>query len=193
MKFKKIVALLLAATMTVGLAACGGTANNGGEKKGETALTGDYTPDAGEKYTVEETADGWTKITNDTGVVLGLSQKSGVKIVEEDGYAFKDLNQNGKLDTYEDWRQDVDTRTADLLSQMKPEEKAAILSHGGWGDFTTEPLTTEDKSYTYLIAGGRGGVTRNLGRGGGDHAKWTNAIQEVAESCYLWNPCNDFY
>ncbi len=188
MKQKKVVALLMAATMAFSLAACGGNTGDSGEKPAETALSGDYTPDAGEKYTVETTADGWTKITNDTGVVLGLSQKSGVQIVEDDGYAFKDLNQNGKVDVYEDWRQDTSARVDDLLSQMKDEEKAAILTHGGWGDFTTDPLTTEDGSYTYLIAGGRGGVTRNLGRGGADHAKWTNAIQEVAESCWYGIP-----
>ena len=71
---------------------------------------------------------------------------------------------------------------------MQGAEMASILAHGGWGDFTTEPLTADDGSATYLRSGGRGGVTRNLPRGGGDHAKWANAVQAVAESCYYGIP-----
>lgn len=146
------------------------------------------TPGDGAKYTVEETADGWVKIVNEGGDTLGLATTSGVKIVEDDGFAFKDLNQNGELDPYEDWRLSDEERAADLVSQLKGSEKAAILAGGGWGSFTTEPLTVEDGSATYLMAGGRGGVTRNISRGGGDHAKWINQIQTVAESCYYGIP-----
>lgn len=39
-------------------------------------------------------------------------------IIEVDGLKFKDLNGNGTLDVYEDWRQPVDARVDDLLSQM---------------------------------------------------------------------------
>ena len=148
----------------------------------------EYMPEAGENYTVTKTADGWIQIENKDGETLGLSPTSGVKIVEADGYAFKDLNQNGKLDVYEDWRETPENRANDLVAQMQGPEMAAILAHGGWGDFTTDPLTTDDGSYTYLMSGGRGGVTRNIGRGGGVHAKWTNAIQSVAESCYYGIP-----
>ena len=42
----------------------------------------------------------------------------------------------------------------------------------------------DDGSATYLRQGVRGGVTRAISNGGGAPAKWTNAIQEVAESCY---------
>ena len=37
-------------------------------------------------------------------------------IIEVDGLKFKDLNGNGTLDVYEDWRQPVDARVDDLLS-----------------------------------------------------------------------------
>ena len=40
-------------------------------------------------------------------------------ILEVDGYKFKDMNKNGKLDPYEDWRLDTETRVNDLISQMK--------------------------------------------------------------------------
>lgn len=51
------------------------------------------------------------------------------QILEADGLYFKDLNSNGKLDVYEDWREDADTRAADLLSQMTTREKIAQMQH----------------------------------------------------------------
>jgi len=38
-----------------------------------------------------------------------------VKIIEKHGLKFKDLNKNGKLDKYEDWRLTPDERSKDLL------------------------------------------------------------------------------
>ena len=40
---------------------------------------------------------------------------------------FRDLNKNRKLDTYEDYRQPIDTRIENLLSQMNIEEKAGLM------------------------------------------------------------------
>ena len=41
--------------------------------------------------------------------------------------SFKDLNRNGVLDPYEDWRLPVHKRVADLLSRMTLEEKAGLM------------------------------------------------------------------
>ena len=51
------------------------------------------------------------------------------QILEADGYQFIDLNGNGALDAYEDWRLDADTRAADLVSQMTVREKIAQMQH----------------------------------------------------------------
>ncbi len=48
-------------------------------------------------------------------------------ILEVDGLKFKDMNGNGQLDVYEDYRNDTDTRVADLISQMTPEEEVGLL------------------------------------------------------------------
>lgn len=50
-------------------------------------------------------------------------------LIEADGYQFIDLNGNGALDAYEDWRLDADTRAADLVSQMTVREKIAQMQH----------------------------------------------------------------
>ena len=48
-------------------------------------------------------------------------------ILEVDGLKFKDLNKNGELDVYEDWRQEIDARVNDLLAKMNDKEKAGTL------------------------------------------------------------------
>ena len=62
-----------------------------------------------------------------SGDQIALSAHSADKFIQADGLYFKDLNGNGTLDVYEDWRQDVDARVADLLSQMTLDEKAGAL------------------------------------------------------------------
>lgn len=56
--------------------------------------------------------------------------KARVKeIIEADGYQFKDLNDNGVLDAYEDWRLSPQERAKNLLSLMTVEQKAAQMVH----------------------------------------------------------------
>ena len=50
-------------------------------------------------------------------------------IIEQDGLKFKDLNRNGALDAYEDWRLDTEARIDDLLAQMSVEQKVNLLFH----------------------------------------------------------------
>ena len=69
----------------------------------------------------------YTLVTNTGGQTLGYSPKSGVKILVVDGFAFKDLNKNGKLDKYEDWRLSADERARDLAAQMTIEQIAGLM------------------------------------------------------------------
>ena len=50
-----------------------------------------------------------------------------VPIIEKRGLKFKDLNKNGKLDKYEDWRMTPEERSKDLLTKMSVEEKAGFM------------------------------------------------------------------
>ena len=120
---KKLMAALLALVMVLGLAACqpGGStpsdtpdASGGPETSAPVANTGDLEElGSGEvKWSEEKTADGWMKVTNQGGATLGYSPDSGVKLIQVDGLAFKDLNRNGKLDLYEDWRQEDEALAA---------------------------------------------------------------------------------
>lgn len=61
------------------------------------------------------------------GKTIAYSPDSGVKILYDGGYAFKDLNRNGMIDPYEDWRRSSQERAADLASKMSVEEIAGLM------------------------------------------------------------------
>ena len=50
-------------------------------------------------------------------------------IITVDNLQFKDLNDNGELDPYEDWRLSPEERAENLLSQMDATQKAAQMVH----------------------------------------------------------------
>ena len=78
------------------------------------------------EITTEE-KDGFNLVSQSEGPKLGYSPKSGVTLITEKGFAFKDLNRNGKLDAYEDWRLPVDERAQNLASQMTVEQMAGLM------------------------------------------------------------------
>ncbi len=66
-------------------------------------------------------------VTNKNGQTLAYSTSSGVSLLTDKGYAFKDLNKNGALDVYEDWRLSADERATDLASKLSIEEIAGLM------------------------------------------------------------------
>ncbi len=91
-----------------------------------------YTPSAliliscGPKWTETE-SNGINIVKNDGGKTLGYAASSGVKLLTIDRLAFKDLNKNGTLDKYEDWRLPADERAKDLASKMSVEQIAGLM------------------------------------------------------------------
>src|SRR5205085_1379203 len=51
-------------------------------------------------------------------------------VIELQGLRFKDLNRNGRLDPYEDWRLGPAVRAKDLVGRMTLEDKAGMMMHG---------------------------------------------------------------
>jgi len=56
--------------------------------------------------------------------------ETSVPLRGQSGYQFKDLNRDGKLEPYEDWRLSPEERARDLVSRMTLEEKAGLMMHG---------------------------------------------------------------
>ncbi len=75
----------------------------------------------------ETESNGVRIVTNEGGKTLGYSSTSGLKLITQDRLAFKDLNKNGSLDKYEDWRLPVDERAKDLASKLSVEQIAGLM------------------------------------------------------------------
>lgn len=78
------------------------------------------------KYTEENKGD-FTLVKNEGGQTLGYNPNSGVKLLIADGFAFKDLNKDGKMDPYEDWRLSSTERANDLAAKMSLEQIAGLM------------------------------------------------------------------
>nr|AGS53296.1 beta-glucosidase [uncultured bacterium contig00013] len=90
------------------------------------------------KWTMVE-KDGYVLIHNEGGATLGISAANKNAIVEADGYAFKDLNRNGVLDPYEDWRLPAEVRAADLAGKLSVEEIAGLMLYSPHQGLTMNP------------------------------------------------------
>ncbi len=66
-------------------------------------------------------------VANKGGQTLAYATTSGLKLVFDGGFAFKDLNRNGKLDPYEDWRLPADERAKDLAAKMSIRQIAGLM------------------------------------------------------------------
>ncbi len=91
------------------------------------------------------------------------------QVITVAGLKFRDLNRNGVLDHYEDWRLPVDQRVADLVARMTPDEKAGLMIHSSLSGFTGP----NGEVLGLPAAGGRGGA----GRGGAGGAPANRAFE----------------
>lgn len=79
------------------------------------------------KFTVKKIADDIQSIKVNEQITLGYSSASGVNILYKEGLPFKDLNKNGQVDIYEDWRRNVVDRAKDLASKMTVDQIAGLM------------------------------------------------------------------
>ena len=91
-----------------------------------------------------DAADGYT-LVEQQGAELAYSKDSGVKIITVDGKAFKDMNRNGKLDPYEDWRLTPQKRAEDLAKQLSTEDIAGLMLYSMHQRNLQPPLNGEQK------------------------------------------------
>ena len=91
----------------------------------------------------ETACDGYQLITQKGGATLGYSTKSGIQIIEQNGFAFKDLDRDGVISPYEDWRLPVEQRVEDLAKRLSIEEIAGLMLYS---NHQALPATTYDVS-----------------------------------------------
>ncbi len=122
-----------------------------------------------------------------------------VKTITMDSLEFRDLNKNGSLDAYEDYRQPVEARVNDLLARMSLEEKAgamfvSVISMRNDGTISEKPSLKDPLSF--MSAGTSDMLFRKhinsfnifLGSKPREMALWYNALQRQAERTRLGIP-----
>ena len=116
------------------------------------------------------------------------------RILERQGVRFKDLNKNGVLDPYEDWRLSPSARAEDLVRRMTLEEKAGMMMHGTARSAVPAGIARPGAVYDTAAIGKLirdVGVNSFITRLGGDPrllAAQNNALQEIAEGTRLGVP-----
>jgi len=75
----------------------------------------------------EKTSGNLVTVKNEGRAKLQYHKESGVTLLVVDRYAFKDLNKNGILDPYEDWRLIAQDRAIDLASKMTINQIAGLM------------------------------------------------------------------
>ena len=163
----------------------------------------------GPRYTMEEKEE-YTLVLNRGGQALGYSPASGVSILEDKGFAFKDLNQNGVIDPYEDWRLPVDERIRDLVTQMSVEQIAGLMLYsdhqaiparggerfgGKYGGITyeesgAEPSDLTDAQIRFLTEDNLRHVLITSVESPAIAARWNNNAQRLVEGTGLGIPVN---
>src|SRR5678815_4118409 len=155
----------------------------------------------------------FTTIPNKNGPTLGYSPASGVTILTIDGLHFKDLNKNGKLDKYEDWRLPVDVRAKDLASKLSIEQIAGLMlysshqmipSMGGFGplgaatyngkkfaESGAQPCDLSDQQKKFLKDDNLRHVLVVVVQSPEVAARWNNNAQALVEGLGLGIPINN--
>jgi beta-glucosidase len=159
----------------------------------------------------EEVKDGYNLVHNKGAQTLGYAPESGVSLIMKNGFAFKDLNRNGKLDVYEDWRKPVDERAADLAAQMSVEQIAGLMLYSGHqsipagsrrgfggGTYNGKPLDDSDahpgdltdQQIKFLTEDNLRHVLITTVQSPGIAAQWNNNMQALVEGLGLGIPGN---
>lgn len=152
----------------------------------------------GARWTEVQTENGYNLITQKKGQTLGYTPGSGVVILEVDGQAFKDMNRNGTLDPYEDWRLSAYERAEDLASRLTIDEIAGMMLYSShqpvpasiWGalyngktleESGAEPSDLSDAQKKFLTEDNVRAVLVTSVESPGIAAKWNNNMQALVE------------
>ena len=115
-----------------------------------------------------------------------------VPLIEVDGLQFRDLDRDGALTPYEDWRLTPQVRAEDLVARMTLAEKAGQMVVGSLAGNAPpgQPATGYDlEAVTALVADtGVTHVISRLATGNAALAEANNAVQQVAENGRLGIP-----
>ncbi|TDD95984.1 glycoside hydrolase family 3 N-terminal domain-containing protein [Flavobacterium cellulosilyticum] len=87
-----------------------------------------------------------------------IKDANGIPLLTINAFTFSDLNQNGKLDKYEDTRLPISDRIQDLISKMTDDEKASMLIGIGMPGFDMVSAKFTTEGFQGKVPGAAGGT-----------------------------------
>ena len=132
----------------------------------------------------EEDKGSYVLVTQDGGATLSYSKDSGLKLIQVGGYVFKDLNDNGKLDLFEDWRQPAGDRAADWAAQLPFEDALSLMMHASIMVADPKDIYAGEFLGAGMMfdMGVRTALNFSVTADGKTQADWNNACQAYCES-----------
>ncbi|MCR4825244.1 MAG: beta-glucosidase [Bacteroidales bacterium] len=134
----------------------------------------------------ETEIDGYRQITQKGGATLGVNS---APLLTRGGFVFKDLNRNGSLDVYEDWRQPAEKRAQDLASQLSIEEIAGLMLYSGHQSVPADTIT--DRQRKFLEEDNLRAVLVTSVASPEVAARWNNRVQAFVEGLGHGIPANN--
>ncbi|QHJ13083.1 Beta-glucosidase BoGH3B [Paraglaciecola mesophila] len=116
-----------------------------------------------------------------------LGTRSTIPLLKKHGFKFKDLNKDGELNAYEDWRLPASTRARDLVARMTLEEKAGTLMHGSMSAFGDVDYDMA-RAKRLILQNNIGSVITRLSSEAKLLANGNNKLQTMAEQRRLGIP-----
>ena len=134
----------------------------------------------------EQQADGYKLIVQKKGPTLGYTT---APILSVQGRAFKDLNRNGELDPYENWRRPAYERAVDLASRLTIEEIAGLMLYSAHQAVPSDQLTDAQKKF--LSEDNLRAVLVTTVESPEVAARWNNNVQAFVEALGKGIPANN--
>ena len=145
--------------------------------------------------------DGLHRVTQENGPTLAWYGDSGFGLIEADGLLFKDLERDGRLAPYADWRLPAERRARDLAARLSIGEIAGLMLYSphqmvppraggpfagtfdglGWEESGREKHALSDQQKRFLEADHIRHILMMGVDGAETAARWSNALQRLAE------------
>lgn len=147
-------------------------------------------------------------VSQTAGPKIGVNRTSGVSVLREGGKCFKDIDKDGKLDDFEDWRLSPEQRAMSLASELTVEQMVGLSLHStqqqipyrknkpsysglSYAESNVDPWTLTDIQKECIVNRHMRHFLIKTVESVEVAVKWNNSAQALAESGRIAIPLNN--